>query len=154
MIDSESKYKDKMDKPVVTLDKFLSIWIFIYTIAYLIGIVPYNPIILISIALTYFLISLFIIIPQLNDRSLLTYYIIINTLGKIIPLSLIINKKINNSDIIFTIYFIIAYIVYMYIVNENIISVYREYIMFIIDRDKAREGAIYHEIDKIFNGVF
>jgi hypothetical protein len=154
MIDSESKYKDKMDKPVVTLDKFLSIWIFIYTIAYLIGIVPYNPIILISIALTYFLISLFIIIPQLNDRSLLTYYIIINTLGKIIPLSLIINKKINNSDIIFTIYFIIAYIVYMYIVNENIIYVYREYIMFIIDRDKAREGAIYHEIDKIFKGVF
>jgi hypothetical protein len=137
-----------VDKPVVKVDRFLSIWIFIYTIAYLIGITPYNPIILISIALIYFLLSLFIIVPRLNERSLLTYYIIINKIGKIIPFVLLIDRKINNRDIIFTAYFIITYIIYMYIVNDNIISVYRNYIMFIIDRDNASDGTIYHSINK------
>ncbi len=69
-------------KNVITLDRFLSIWIFIYTIAYLLKIVPYNPIILISIALIFFLASLFIIVKNLTERSILTYYVLINFIGK------------------------------------------------------------------------
>ena len=143
-----------MDERVITVDRFLSVWIFFYTIAYLLGIVPYNPVILISIALIFFTLSLFIIIPRLNERSLLTYYITINTLGKIIPLVFIINNKITNSDIIFTVYFILIYVVYMLIVNDDIVSVYKDYVEFIINRDRAREGAIYHEINKVFPNLF
>ena len=135
---------------LITPDRFLSIWIFIYSIAYLLKIVPYNPVILISIALIYFILSLFIIIPRLNERSLLLYYITINTLGKILPLLLIINNKITNNDIIFTVYFILIYIVYMLIVKDDIICVYLDYIEFIINRDAAKEGAIYHYINQIF----
>jgi len=147
-------YRNKMGERVITIDRFLSIWIFFYIIAYFLGIFPYNPIILISIALTFFIISLFIIIPRLNERSLLTYYITINTFGKIIPLLFIINRKITIGDILFTLSFIIIYIIYMLIVNDDIVSVYRDYIEFIINRDKAREGAIYHEINKIFVDLF
>ena len=147
-------YRNKMGERVITIDRFLSIWIFLYIIAYFLGIFPYNPIILISIALTFFIISLFIIIPRLNERSLLTYYITINTFGKIIPLLFIINRKITIGDILFTLSFIIIYIIYMLIVNDDIVSVYRDYIEFIINRDKAREGAIYHEINKIFVDLF
>jgi hypothetical protein len=147
-------YRNKMGERVITIDRFLSIWIFFYIIAYFLGIFPYNPIILISIALTFFIISLFIIIPRLNERSLLTYYITINTFGKIIPLLFIINRKITIGDILFTFSFIIIYIIYMLIVNDDIVSVYRDYIEFIINRDKAREGAIYHEINKIFVDLF
>jgi len=143
-----------MDNRVITVDRFLSIWIFLYTIVYLIGIAPYNPVILISIALTFFTISLFIIIPRLNERSLLTYYITINTLGKIIPLLFIINRKITTSDIVFTVSFILIYVAYMFIVKDDIVCVYTDYVEFIIDRDKAREGAIYHEINKVFTGLF
>jgi hypothetical protein len=143
-----------MDNRVITVDRFLSIWIFLYTIVYLIGIAPYNPVILISIALTFFTISLFIIIPRLNERSLLTYYITINTLGKIIPLLFIINRKITTSDIVFTVSFILIYVAYMLIVKDDIVCVYTDYVEFIIDRDRAREGAIYHEIKKVFTGLF
>ena len=139
---------------VITVDRFLSIWIFLYTLAYLSGIVPYNPVILISIALTFFVISLFIIVPRLNERSLLTYYITINTLGKIIPLLFIINRKITVSDIIFTVYFVLIYVVYMIIVKDDVVCIYTDYIEFIINRDRAREGAIYHEINKVFVDVF
>ena len=147
-------YRNKMGERVITVDRFLSIWIFLYIIAYFLGIFPYNPIILISIALTFFILSLFIIIPRLNERSLLTYYITINTFGKIIPLLFIINRKITIGDILFTFSFIIIYIIYMLIVKDDIVSVYRDYIEFIINRDKAREGAIYHEINKIFVDLF
>jgi hypothetical protein len=143
-----------MDDRVITVDRFLSIWIFLYTIVYLLGIAPFNPVILISIALTFFVISLFIIVPRLNERSLLTYYITINTLGKIIPLMFIINRNITTSDIVFTVSFILIYVAYMLILNEDIVCVYTDYVEFIIDRDKAREGAIYHEINKVFTGLF
>lgn len=143
-----------VEQRVITVDRFFSVWIFIYTIAYLLGIVSYNPVILISIALTYFTLSLFIIVPRLNERSLLTYYITINTLGKIIPLVFIINNKITNSDIIFTVFFILTYVAYMLIVKDDIVCVYRDYVEFIIDRDRAREGAIYHEINKVFPNIF
>ena len=139
---------------VITVDRFLSIWIFLYTLAYLSGIVPYNPVILISIALTFFVISLFVIVPRLNERSLLTYYITINTLFKIFPLLFIINRKITVSDIIFTVYFVLAYVVYMIIVKDDVVCIYTDYIEFIINRDRAREGAIYHEINKVFVDVF
>lgn len=143
-----------MDDRVITVDRFLSIWIFLYTIIYFLGIAPYNPVILISIALTFFVISLFIIVPRLNERSLLTYYITINTLGKIIPLLFIINRKVTTSDIVFTVSFILIYVAYMLIVKDDIVCVYTDYVEFIIDRDRAREGAIYHEINKVFSGVF
>jgi hypothetical protein len=139
---------------VITPDRFLSIWIFFYSIAYLLKIVPYNPVILISIALTFFIFSLFIIIPRLNERSLLLYFVTINSLGKILPLLLIINNKITNSDIIFTVYFILIYVAYMLVVKDDIYCVYKDYIEFIIDRDRAREGAIYHYINKIFIDIF
>jgi hypothetical protein len=139
---------------VITPDRFLSIWIFFYSIAYLLKIVPYNPVILISIALTFFVFSLFIIIPRLNERSLLLYFVTINSLGKILPLLLIINNKITNSDIIFTVYFILIYVAYMLVVKDDIYCVYKDYVEFIIDRDRAREGAIYHYINKIFIDIF
>ena len=128
---------------IIRADKFFSIWIFIYTIAYIFKITPYNPIILISIALTFFVFSLFIIIYYLNEKSLLFYYIMINTIAKIIPLFIIINNKITNNDIIFTVYFILLYVIYMQIIKEDIICMYSNYIEFIIDKDKGREGGLY-----------
>ena len=133
------------------LDRFLSIWIFIYTIAYLLKLVPYNPIILISIALIFFVLSLFIIIKNLNERSILIYYITINFIGKVIPLFIIINNKITNNDIIFTVYFILIYVIYMLIMKEDIICVYNEYIEFIIDKDNGGESQLYNIYKQILN---
>lgn len=129
---------------IISPDRFLSIWIFIYTIAYLLGIVPYNPILLIGIAIIFFACGLVITIYNLNEKSLLLYYFTINFIGKVIPFFIIINNKITNSDLVFTIYFILLYVIYMQIINDDIICVYRDYMQFIIDRDKGREGALYN----------
>lgn len=136
---------------IISPDRFLSFWIFIYTIAYLLKLVPYNPIILISIAITFFVFGLFIIAYNLNEKSLLPYYLIINFIGKLIPLYFIINNKITNNDMIFTIYFILTYIAYMQIIKDDIICVYRDYVLFIIDREKGRQGALYYIYMQIQN---
>jgi len=128
---------------IITPDKFFSIWIFIYTIAYIFKITPYNPIILICFALTFFIITLLIVIYKLNEKSLLIYYLIVNIIGKLIPLFIIFNDKITNNDIIFTVYFILLYVIYMQIIKEDIICMYSDYIEFIIDKDKGREGGLY-----------
>ena len=138
---------------IIRADKFFSIWIFIYTIAYIFKIVPYNPIILIYISLTFFVFSLFIIIYYLNENSLLFYYIMINTIAKIIPLFIIINNKITYNDMIFTVYFILLYVIYMQIIKEDIICVYRDYIEFIIDKDKGRESSFYNIYIQIKNNL-
>jgi hypothetical protein len=136
---------------IIRADKFFSIWIFIYTIAYIFKLVPYNPIILICIALTFFIISLIIIIYNLNQNTLLFYYIMINTIAKIIPLFIIIDNKISNNDIIFTVYFVLLYLIYMQYIKEDIICVYKDYIEFIIDRDKGRESSFYNIYIQIQN---
>jgi len=135
----------------ISPDRFLSIWIFIYTIAYILKLVPYNPIILISIAIAFFVFSLFIVAYNLNERSLLPYYLTINFIGKIIPLYLVINNKITNNDMIFTIYFLLLYVAYMQIIKDDIICVYRDYLLFIIDRDKGRQGVLYYIYTQLQN---
>jgi hypothetical protein len=133
---------------IISVDRFLSIWIFIYTIAYILKIVPYNPIFLLGIAIVFFAFGLLITIYNLNDKSLLLYYFVINFIGKIVPFFLIINNKFTNDDIVFTLYFILLYVIYMQIINDDIICVYIDYMLFIIDRDKGREGALYNFIKK------
>jgi hypothetical protein len=133
---------------IISVDRFLSIWIFIYTIAYILKIVPYNPIFLLGIAIVFFAFGLLITIYNLNDKSLLLYYFVINFIGKIVPFFLIINNKFTNDDIVFTLYFILLYVIYMQIINDDIVCVYIDYMLFIIDRDKGREGALYNYIKK------
>ena len=136
---------------IISPDRFLSIWIFIYTIAYLLGIFPYNPILLIGIAVTFFIFGLLITIYNLNEKSLLLYYFTINVIGKVIPFFIIVNNKITNNDVIFTMYFILLYVIYMQIINDDIICVYIDYMLFIIDRDKGREGALYNIYKQLQN---
>jgi Ca2+/Na+ antiporter len=68
----------------------------------------------------------------------------INTIAKIIPLFIIIDNKISNNDIIFTVYFVLLYLIYMQYIKEDIICVYRNYIEFIIDKDKGKESSFYN----------
>lgn len=137
----------------ISPDRFLSIWIFIYTIAYLLKLVPYNPIILISISIAYLVFTLFIIINGLNEKSILPYYLIIHFIVKIIPLYFVVNNKITNNDMIFTIYFVLAYIAYMQIIKDDIICVYRDYVLFIIDSNKGRPDVIYYIYTQIQNYI-
>ena len=88
-------------KAEITLDKFLSFWIILYSIGYVLKLFPYNPIILLGFAILVFVIKVIIVLYYYNKNSSLLYYFIINFFTKI-PLFIIIygeGAKLTNDDI-------------------------------------------------------
>jgi hypothetical protein len=129
----------------ITLDKFLSFWIILYSIGYVLKIFPYNPIILLALAILVFIIKVLIVLYYYNKNSSLLYYFIINFFSKV-PLFIIIyydDINLTHEDIIFTILMILIYIFYIKAVNEDIFCIYRDFLYFIINKEEGREGPLY-----------
>lgn len=129
----------------ITLDKFLSFWIILYSIGYVLKIFPYNPIILLASAILVFVIKVLIVLYYYNKNSSLLYYFIINFFSKV-PLFIIIyydDINLTHEDIIFTILMILIYIFYIKAVNEDIFCIYRDFLYFIINKEEGREGPLY-----------
>jgi len=129
----------------ITLDKFLSFWIILYSIGYVLKIFPYNPIILLALAILVFVIKVLIVLYYYNKNSSLLYYFIINFFSKV-PLFIIIyydDINLTHEDIIFTILMILVYIIYMKTIKEDILCIYRDFLYFIIDKEEGREGPLY-----------
>lgn len=125
---------------IITIDKFLSVWIILYSIGYILKIFPYNPLILLAISIAFFIIAVIIIIFYHNKNSNLLYFFIINFIFKI-PLFAIVylrNKNITDYDIIFTISVLIVYIIYIEIMMDDIICIYKDMISFIINKNEGR----------------
>lgn len=117
------------------IDKLLSAWIVVYSIFYILHMVPYNPIILLILAFLFTIISsIYIYVNYVNtdEYDMLILYIIINCILKLIPILIIIQNKLNKQDIIFTWIFLLIYFIYMTIMQENIVCTYKDLILFIM----------------------
>jgi hypothetical protein len=121
------------------LDKLLSVWIFIYTIFYIFRMAPYNPIILLYLAVLFAWISSIYIYINTENMTYFYAYIGINFLFKQIPIMIINNDKISYKDIVFTLAFIFMYIMYMNAMNQNIICTYKDLILFVIDKNEKND---------------
>jgi len=136
-----------MDKEYIPILYFLSVWIVLYSYLYIAKIFPYNPIILLCIATGFYIINIANIAYNYNDHTSLLYYIIINTLLKIPPLLIVYRDKINYNDIIFSVIFIIIYIIFMTLIDEDIICIYKNYNAFIINKNNGIKGELYYHIN-------
>jgi hypothetical protein len=129
----------------ITLDKFLSFWIVLYSFGYVLKVFHYNPIILLGISIIVFAFAVIITLYYHNKNSNLFYYFVINFLGKI-PIFIIIynnNPGITHGDIIFSVLIILIYILYIKAVGDDILCVYRDLFLFIINKEEGREGPLY-----------
>jgi hypothetical protein len=145
-MDSDKTDKsDKSDK-IIGLDKFLSIWVIVYSWGYIIGIFNYNPIVLSFIIASYVFFATIIILCYYNKNTNLLYYLVTNLSVKLPPLYwiyYIIKKELRVIDIIFTCLFVLSYVIYMKLVDENIFNVYRDYIASIIDENNGRSEPLF-----------
>jgi len=138
---------------------FLSLWIVIYSYVYILNIMPYNPLILLYIAIGFYVINIFNILSKVDnyENSLILYYTIGNILLKAPPYLIIINMKKNNiaiEDIIFSIVFIIIYVIYMNALKIDIYELYKLYTDFIIDKNKGIQDEFYCYNSKINYNYF
>jgi len=132
-----------MKSEIITLDKLLSTWIIIYSIGYILNIFPYNPIILLFISIMFFIIGTIIILNNYNENTRLLYFITVNVIIKVPFILLIWQKNIKTIDIAFTLIFITTYMIYITLLEEDIISIYKDLLNNIIDNATGRKTNIY-----------
>lgn len=135
-----------MNKQYTPALYFISIWIVIYSYLYIFKIFPYNPIILLNIVIAFTIINIVNILNNYNENTLLYYFIITNTLLKLPPLLMIYKDKIVNNDIIFSVIFVTIYIIFMKIIDVDIIKVYKNYNDFILNKNNGKMSEIYYYI--------
>jgi len=135
----------KETKERISLDKFLSFWIVLYSIGYVLKVFPYNPIVLLGISIIVFVAAVIITLYYYNKNSNLFYYFVINFLAKI-PIFIIIynnNPGMKHGDIIFSVLIILIYILYIKAVDDDILCIYRDLLLFIINKEDGRESPFY-----------
>jgi hypothetical protein len=135
----------KETKERISLDKFLSFWIVLYSIGYVLKIFHYNPIILLGLSIIFFVAAVIIALYYYNKNSNLFYYFVINFLAKI-PLFIMIynnNPDVKHGDIIFSVLIILIYILYIKAVDDDILCIYRDLLLFIINKEDGRESPFY-----------
>lgn len=116
--------------------KLLSTWIVIYSIGYVLShSFKYNPIILLYISYLFVILSTVNIINNLNKNTQLLYFLLVNSAIKLPFILLIWNRKITTQDIIFTIAFILIYVIYMTLINEDIVAYYGGIVKNIINHE-------------------
>ncbi len=104
-------------------------WILILALLYYFNLIPYNPIYLVYLALIINTL-LFVYILYLNYNNKIkkevVYKMMLNIfIEKLIPLYLIYNKPINQTDLYFSIFIIILYVIFMELMNKNFIELYQ-----------------------------
>lgn len=141
-------------KKEITLDKFLSFWIVLYSFGYVLKIFHYNPIVLLGVSIIVFAVAVIIALYYHNKNSNLFYYFIINFFAKI-PIFLIIynnNPEMTHKDIIFSILITLIYILYIKVIDDDILCVYKDLLLFIINKEDGREGPLYKYYKNIIEG--
>jgi len=140
-------------RSIISPDRLLSAWIVVYSWIYLFGITHYNPIILLCIAYSFTMLSSIYIALKSNDNTRLFTFIIINSFLKLIPIALIWKEKIFYNDIIFSYIFVIIYIAYMYIVDDDIICTYKDIVLHIINKDIGRSTILFDNVMDIIHSI-
>lgn len=95
-----------------------SYWIFIWFVLYYIGLIRYNPKLILLIGVFINILGFF------NITKNRIYYLIIVFLDKIIPLYLIKDREVVRDDFIFTAFVTLFYIFVLHLQNIDIIKHY------------------------------
>jgi hypothetical protein len=125
---------------LISPDKLISVWMIGYLILYKLKLVMYNPIILFYIGLIFVIFGSFyvLIYGKMTKRFLM--FIILNTLIKVIPIIILYKDKIQSRDVSFTFIFLIVYILYLTIRKEDVVNLYKDIVINIMDVNKGRQG--------------
>ena len=105
---------------VVRFDFIFSYWIFFWYICYILKITKLSP----KFALIFGLIEnlLMLVLMIVKKSKNIFNFILINTLIKVMPVLSLANEKIKVSDIYFTIFLFVLFILWLGINNKNLIG--------------------------------
>jgi hypothetical protein len=132
---------------MIRLDLIFSNWIFAWFILYLLRIIPFNPTVAFVISIFMILSEIIMLLSYGTNQYNITKFIIINVLLKFIPLLImwyISDLHISLKDFYFGLSLFIFYLVYLYLNDETLKSIYIKLLRpYIYDIKDPKQKTIY-----------
>jgi hypothetical protein len=101
-------------------DLVFSYWIYLWYILYVFKITTFSPKFPIILGLLDNIIMLFLMLMYGTSKRTIFYFIIINTLIKIVPLYYLKNEPLKMKDIYFTIFLFIIFILWLHLNKQSL----------------------------------
>lgn len=101
-------------------DLVFSYWVYLWYILYALHATSYSPKFPLILGLIDNIIMLIMMIIYGTSSRTIFYFIIINTLIKVVPLYYLRNEKIRMKDIYFTLCLFVLFIIWLYINNQSL----------------------------------
>jgi hypothetical protein len=103
-------------------DLVFSYWIYLWYILYAFKITNYSPKFPLILGLIDNIIMLILMLVYGTSKETVFYFIIINTLIKVVPLYYLINEQIRWNDIYLTIFLFVIFIFWLHINHQSLIG--------------------------------
>jgi len=135
-------------------DLVFSYWIYFWYILYALKIITYSPKFPLILGLIDNIIMLFLMLVYGTSKRTIFYFIIINTLIKVVPLYYLRNEVIKMKDIYFTIFLFIIFIFWLHLNKQSLfgnIKLIHDSLLF--GQDKTPFMALINKIKKNFKNL-
>lgn len=135
-------------------DLVFSYWIYFWFILYAFNITLYSPKFPLILGLIHNIIMLLLMLLYGTSKRTIFYFIIINTIIKVIPLYYLRNEPINMKDIWFTFILFIIFILWLHLNKESLfgnIKVIHDSLLF--GEDKTPFMAFINKLKKNFKNL-
>ena len=104
------------------VDLVFSYWIYVWFILYFFNYTEYSPKFALTLGLLDNIVMLFLMIVWSTSLKTIFWFIIINTLIKVVPLYYLRNESFKMKDIYFTIGLFFIYIIWLHINNQSLVG--------------------------------
>lgn len=102
------------------IDLVFSYWIYVWYILYAFKIAMYSPKFALLLGLVDNIIMLIMMLFYGTSKKTIFYFIVINTLIKVVPLYYLRHEKIRLGDIYFTLGLFVLFVIWLYINNQSL----------------------------------
>lgn len=103
-------------------DLVFSYWIYVWYILYALKITAFSPKFPLVLGLIDNIIMLVLMLVYGTSRETISYFLIINTLIKVVPLYYLRNEQIKWRDVYFTFFLFIIFIIWLHLNKQSLIG--------------------------------
>lgn len=103
-------------------DLVFSYWIYVWYILYALKITTFSPKFPLVLGLIDNIIMLVLMLVYGTSRETISYFLIINTLIKVVPLYYLRNEQIKWRDVYFTVFLFIIFIIWLHLNKQSLIG--------------------------------
>lgn len=139
---------------LIHLDLIFTYWVYVWYLAYMIKLTPYNPKLALIIGIAINILLAILVLVNSGKISSIIPFLVVNTFLKGVPLYTIYNTKITRKDIYAMFGLFLIYMIWLHINNKSIIEIVQKiYESIIHDKNETPAIAIISRIYSHFTTI-